>query len=68
MTSPKAHGVEASSKEFERFDRPHEVLPGLPNPKYPPIEAITFRTRTTSKFSSAGYAVENPNANITRRA
>jgi isopenicillin N synthase-like dioxygenase len=37
-----------------------EVLPGLPNPKYPPIKAITFHTRTTSKFYGAGYAVEDP--------
>lgn len=35
-----------------------EVLPGLPNPKYPPIKAITFHTRTTSKFYGEGYAVE----------
>jgi isopenicillin N synthase-like dioxygenase len=37
-----------------------EVLPGLPDPKYPPIKAITFHTRTTSKFYGAGYAVEDP--------
>jgi isopenicillin N synthase-like dioxygenase len=35
-----------------------EVLPGLPNPKYEPIKAITFHTRTTSKFYGDGYAVE----------
>lgn len=35
-----------------------EVLPGLPNPKYEPIEAITFHTRTTSKFYGDDYAVE----------
>jgi isopenicillin N synthase-like dioxygenase len=35
-----------------------EVLPGIPNPKYPPIKAITFHTRTTSKFYGDGYAVE----------
>jgi isopenicillin N synthase-like dioxygenase len=36
-----------------------EVLPGLPDPKYPPIKAITFHTRTTSKFYGEGYAVED---------
>jgi isopenicillin N synthase-like dioxygenase len=35
-----------------------EVLPGIPNPKYPPVKAITFHTRTTSKFYGDGYAVE----------
>lgn len=35
-----------------------EVLPGLPDPKYEPIKAITFHTRTTSKFYGDGYAVE----------
>ncbi|MEE8143432.1 MAG: 2OG-Fe(II) oxygenase family protein [Planctomycetota bacterium] len=35
-----------------------EVLPGLPNPKYSPIKAITFHTRTTSKFYGDDYAVE----------
>lgn len=35
-----------------------EVLPGLPNPKYEPIKAITFHTRSTSKFYGEGYAVE----------
>ena len=37
-----------------------EVLPGLANPKYEPIKAITFHTRTTSKFYGDGYAVEDP--------
>lgn len=35
-----------------------EVLPGLPNPKYEPVKAITFHTRTTSKFYGDDYAVE----------
>jgi isopenicillin N synthase-like dioxygenase len=35
-----------------------EVLPGLGPPKYPPIKAITFHTRSTSKFYGDGYAVE----------
>jgi isopenicillin N synthase-like dioxygenase len=35
-----------------------EVLPGLGEPKYEPIKAITFHTRSTSKFYGDGYAVE----------
>ena len=34
-----------------------EVLPGLGEPKYPPIKAITFHTRSTSKFYGDNYAV-----------
>lgn len=36
-----------------------EVLPGLGAPKYPPIKAITFHTRSTSKFYGDDYAVES---------
>ena len=35
-----------------------EVLPGLGEPNYPPIRAITFHTRSTSKFYGDDYAVE----------
>ena len=35
-----------------------EVLPGLGEPKYPPVKAITFHTRTTSKYYGDDYAVE----------
>jgi isopenicillin N synthase-like dioxygenase len=35
-----------------------EVLPGLGTPKYPPIRAIAFHTRSTSKFYGDDYAVE----------
>jgi isopenicillin N synthase-like dioxygenase len=35
-----------------------EVLPGLEPAKYPPVRAIEFHTRTTSKFYGDGYAVE----------
>lgn len=35
-----------------------EVLPGLGEPKYEPVKAITFHTRSTSKFYGDGYAVE----------
>ncbi len=34
-----------------------EVLPGLANPKYPPVKAIQFHTSITSKFYGDGYAV-----------
>jgi isopenicillin N synthase-like dioxygenase len=34
-----------------------EVLPGLGPPKYEPIKAITFHTRTTSKYYGDDYAV-----------
>ena len=37
-----------------------EVLPGLGPPKYEPIKAITFHTRSTSKFYGDDYAVEAP--------
>jgi isopenicillin N synthase-like dioxygenase len=36
-----------------------EVLPGLGEPKYPPVKAIAFHTRSTSKFYGDGYAVES---------
>ncbi len=36
-----------------------EVLPGLGAPKYEPIKAITFHTRSTSKFYGDDYAVES---------
>ena len=34
-----------------------EVLPGLGTPRYPPVKAIEFHTRTTSKFYGDDYAV-----------
>ena len=36
-----------------------EVLPGLGEPKYPPVKAITFHTRSTSKFYGDDYAVDD---------
>jgi isopenicillin N synthase-like dioxygenase len=39
-------------------DETLEVLPGLGPPKYPPVKAITFHTRSTSKFYGDDYAVE----------
>jgi len=37
-----------------------EVLPGLGKPNYDPVKAITFHTRSTSKFYGDDYAVESP--------
>jgi isopenicillin N synthase-like dioxygenase len=36
-----------------------EVLPGLGAPRYEPIEAIRFHTRSTSKFYGDDYAVDS---------
>ena len=36
-----------------------EVLPGLPNPRYPPVAALPFHTRITSKYYGEDYAVDN---------
>jgi isopenicillin N synthase-like dioxygenase len=35
-----------------------EVLPGLGPPRYEPIKALTFHTRSTSKFYGDDYAIE----------
>lgn len=35
-----------------------EVLPGIDEPRYPPVKAITFHTRTTSKYYGDDYAVD----------
>jgi hypothetical protein len=35
-----------------------EVLPGIENPKYPPVKAIAFHTHCTSKFYGDAYAVD----------
>ena len=35
-----------------------EVLPGLGEPKYEPVKAIAFHTRSTAKFYGDDYAVE----------
>jgi isopenicillin N synthase-like dioxygenase len=59
---PSMHGrtrVSFPMAVYVREDEMLEVLPGIPNPKYEPIKAITFHTRTTSKFYGDGYAVED---------
>jgi isopenicillin N synthase-like dioxygenase len=43
---------------YVREDEMLEVLPGLGEPKYPPIRAETFHTRITSKYYGDGYADE----------
>jgi isopenicillin N synthase-like dioxygenase len=35
-----------------------EVVPGLGEPHYPPVKAIAFHTRSTSKFYGNDYAVD----------
>jgi isopenicillin N synthase-like dioxygenase len=35
-----------------------EVLPGISNPKYPPVKALSFHTRITSKYYGEGYAAD----------
>jgi isopenicillin N synthase-like dioxygenase len=39
-------------------DETLEVLPGLGEPKYEPVKAIVFHTRSTSKFYGDDYAVD----------
>jgi isopenicillin N synthase-like dioxygenase len=36
-----------------------EVLPGLGEPKYEPVKAVAFHTRSTSKFYGDDYAVDD---------
>lgn len=43
---------------YLRPDEMLEVLPGVGEPKYDPIQVITFHTRTTAKFYGDDYAVE----------
>jgi isopenicillin N synthase-like dioxygenase len=38
-------------------DETLEVLPGLGEPKYPPVSAISFHTHTTAKYYGDDYAV-----------
>ena len=36
-----------------------EVLPGMGPPRYAPVKAVAFHTRSTSKFYGEGYAVDS---------
>lgn len=40
-------------------DHTLEVLPGLGEPRYDPIKAITFHTKTTAKYYGEDYAVDS---------
>ena len=58
---PEQVGKLRVSIPLAAYLRPHEmleVLPGIGEPKYDPIEVITFHTRTTAKFYGDDYAVE----------
>jgi len=57
---PSQNGQTRVSFPLAAYLRPHEVLevlPGIENPKYDPIDVITFHTRTTAKFYGDDYAV-----------
>jgi len=57
---PEQVGKLRVSIPLAAYLRPHEmleVLPGIGEPKYDPIEVITFHTRTTAKFYGDDYAV-----------
>jgi isopenicillin N synthase-like dioxygenase len=56
LTEPR---VSFATNVYLWEDEVLEVLPGLGEPKYPPIKAITFHTRSTSKFYGDDYAVES---------
>jgi isopenicillin N synthase-like dioxygenase len=56
LTSPRASFPIAV---YVWEDEVLEVLPGLGPPRYAPIKAVAFHTRSTSKFYGDGYAVES---------
>jgi isopenicillin N synthase-like dioxygenase len=49
--------VSFATNVYLREDEWLEVLPGLPEPRYPPVRALQFHTRTTAKYYGDGYAV-----------
>jgi isopenicillin N synthase-like dioxygenase len=55
MTRPR---VSFPTAVYVWEDEVLEVLPGLGAPKYEPVKAIAFHTRSTSKFYGDDYAVE----------
>ena len=55
LTSPR---VSVPMAVYVWEDEMLEVLPGLGEPKYEPVKAIAFHTRSTSKFYGDDYAVE----------
>lgn len=57
---PSQHGNTRVSFPFNVYvweNQILEVLPGISNPKYPPIKAVVFHTNTTAKYYGDGYAV-----------
>ena len=55
--------VSCATNVYLREDELLEVLPGLPHPKYEPVRALQFHTRTTAKYYGDGYAVpDEPDA------
>ncbi len=47
---------------YVREDELLEVLPGLGEPRYPPVRAIEFHTKTTAKYYGDDYAVPGAGA------
>lgn len=47
---------------YVREEEMLEVLPGLAEPKYAPISAIAFHTKTTSKYYGEDYAISKDDA------
>jgi isopenicillin N synthase-like dioxygenase len=56
LTSPR---VSFPMAVYVWEDEMLEVLPGLGEPRYEPVKAIAFHTRSTSKFYGDDYAVES---------
>jgi len=53
----RQHRVSFPMAVYVWEDEMLEVLPGLGAPRYEPVRAIEFHTRTTSKFYGDDYAV-----------
>jgi isopenicillin N synthase-like dioxygenase len=51
--------VSMATNVYLREDEVLEVLPCFPDPKYEPIRALSFHTRTTAKYYGDAYAVED---------
>ena len=51
--------VSSATNVYLREDELLEVLPGLPHPKYEPVRALAFHTRTTAKYYGDDYAVQD---------
>jgi isopenicillin N synthase-like dioxygenase len=51
--------VSSATNVYLREDELLEVLPGLGPPRYEPVRALTFHTRTTAKYYGDDYAVQD---------